>query len=123
MSGRWRPSRWGTVLGPVDWSTLVASHPDVVAVATEELESNRGARWETITAACDLLRSAGLTPAVQGLLEVDTAARVTLFPVAIVASGGTVPVDVVEQVTAVLVEGGRDREELGDRTDEWFVSC
>lgn len=67
--------------------------PDVVAVDTEVLASNLGATWEAITAACDLLHAGGLTAAVQGLLEVDTAARITLIPVAIVAAGGTVPPD------------------------------
>lgn len=114
---------WGTVLGTVDWASLVALYPDVVAVSTDDLASNRGARWEAITAACDVPRSAGLPAAVQGLLEVDTAARVTLLPIAIATRRGTVPADVAHQVVEILVEGGRGREELGDRPDEWFVSC
>jgi hypothetical protein len=114
---------WATVLDPVDWPALIAAHPDVVTVTADELAANGGASWEAITRACALIEAAGLAPAVQGLLEVDTAARITLFPVAVVAHGGPVPADVAEKVAAVLVEGERNRDELGAVAGEWIVSC
>lgn len=110
---------WATLLGPVDWPTLLDS-PDLV-IEEDELADNEGATWASIMEAFRYLTMLGRPVAIEAILSTDAQSRVAVFPIAI-----TVPACEPHEyavVAEILERGGRDRATLGTKDNEWHVSC
>lgn len=102
---------WGRTDHPVDWPTLITTHPQTLTADQDMLDCNFGCSWASIAQAITLVRSIDPHTHIDVCFWVDETGRITIEPIGFWAHTD-LPADIATRVDDILVAGGRERDAL-----------